>query len=53
MKSFKIHTFDNSVKVYDSHLIDIQRQRYKIVNLQEPKEENVFTIFLLATCKKT
>jgi FkbM family methyltransferase len=38
-----IHTFDNSVKVFDNHLIPLQRKRYQKCNLHEPVEERWFT----------
>lgn len=38
----KIHEFDNNVRVYDDHLMPAQRQRYKIKNVHEADEENLF-----------
>lgn len=38
----KIHQFDNGVKVYDHHLLDIQRKRYTIKNVHEAEEEDLF-----------
>ncbi len=38
----KIHKFENGIKVDDSQLLDLQRQRYKKNNLHEPEEEAVF-----------
>ena len=38
----KIHEFDNSVRVYDDHLMPAQRQRYKIRNVHEADEEDMF-----------
>lgn len=38
----KIHEFDNSVRVYDDHLMPAQRQRYKIRNVHEADEEDLF-----------
>jgi FkbM family methyltransferase len=38
----KIHLFDNGVKVYDEHLIPIQRERYCKRNVHEAEEEDIF-----------
>lgn len=38
----KIHMFDNGVKVYDHHLLEAQRQRYRIHNVHEIEEEELF-----------
>ena len=38
----KIHKFDNGVRVYDDHLMPAQRQRYKIRNVHEADEEDLF-----------
>jgi FkbM family methyltransferase len=38
----KIHTFRNSIRVYDSHLIDHQRERYLKNNVHEEDEEGIF-----------
>lgn len=38
----KIHEFDNSVRIYDDHLMPAQRQRYKIRNVHEADEEDLF-----------
>lgn len=38
----KIHEFDNSVRVYDDHLMPAQRQRYNIRNVHEADEEDLF-----------
>jgi FkbM family methyltransferase len=38
----KIHTFRNSIRVYDSHLIDSQRERYLKNNVHEEDEEEIF-----------
>ncbi len=38
----KIHQFDNGIKVYDDHLIDAQRERYRHNNIHEPEEEEIF-----------
>lgn len=37
-----IHTFDNGVRVNDSHLTQKQRSRYLHTNLHEPEEESLF-----------
>ncbi|MBD2596066.1 FkbM family methyltransferase [Nostoc spongiaeforme FACHB-130] len=37
-----IHTFDNKIKVYDDHLISVQRERYKKRNVHEAEEEDIF-----------
>jgi len=37
-----IHTFDNGVRVYDDHLLDEQRERYRKHNVHESEEENIF-----------
>ena len=34
-----IHTFDNGVKIHRDHLLDVQIERYKQINLHEPEEE--------------
>lgn len=39
----KVHEFDNGVKVYDEHLLELQRRRYQVTNLHEPEEEVIFT----------
>jgi len=41
-EQMKIHEFDNGVKVYDYHLLAIQRERYKRRNVHEEDEEDVF-----------
>jgi len=38
----KIHKFDNGVCVYDDHLMPAQRQRYRIKNVHEADEEELF-----------
>ena len=40
--SRKIHEFDNNVRVYDDHLMPVQRQRYMIRNVHEADEEDLF-----------
>ena len=40
--SRKIHKFDNNVRVYDDHLMPVQRQRYMIRNVHEADEEDLF-----------
>lgn len=42
MQNNKIHIFDNNVKVWTSHLIDLQKKRYETNNLHEPEEEIIF-----------
>jgi FkbM family methyltransferase len=37
-----IHTFDNGVRVYDDHLLEEQRARYKKRNVHEAEEEDIF-----------
>ena len=37
-----LHTFDNGVKVIESHLIPIQKERYNVNNIHEPEEEPIF-----------
>ena len=38
----KIHRFDNGICVYDHHLIEAQRERYKKNNVHEAEEEEIF-----------
>jgi FkbM family methyltransferase len=38
----KIHKFDNGIQVYEDHLINKQRERYKILNIHEAEEEKLF-----------
>jgi len=38
----KIHKFDNGVCVYDDQLMPAQRQRYRIKNVHEADEEDLF-----------
>lgn len=38
----KIHKFDNGVRVYDDHLMPAQRERYRINNVHEADEEELF-----------
>lgn len=38
----RIHSFDNGVKVYERHLIDIQKRRYSDHNVHEAEEEELF-----------
>jgi len=42
MTQRKIHQFSNGVKVYDDHLIPVQRERYKRLNVHEAEEEDIF-----------
>jgi FkbM family methyltransferase len=37
-----IHTFDNGVRVYDDHLLQQQRERYRKRNVHEAEEEDIF-----------
>jgi len=37
-----VHTFDNGVRVYDDHLLERQRERYKKRNVHEAEEEDLF-----------
>lgn len=37
-----VHTFDNGVQVYDDHLLEQQRERYKKHNVHEAEEEDLF-----------
>jgi len=37
-----IHTFNNGVRVYDDHLLEEQRERYRKHNVHESEEENIF-----------
>lgn len=43
-----IHTFSNGIKVYDRHLIPVQRERYKKNNVHEAEEEEVFLNYVHA-----
>jgi FkbM family methyltransferase len=43
-----IHVFNNGVKVYDDHLIKIQRKRYNQHNIHEIEEEEIFVEILNA-----
>ncbi|MFW2439803.1 MAG: FkbM family methyltransferase [Arenicellales bacterium] len=38
----KIHKFNNGVRVYDEHLMPAQRERYRINNVHEADEEELF-----------
>jgi len=38
----KLHVFDNGVKVFDDQLLKVQRERYKLRNVHEEDEEDVF-----------
>ena len=42
MTQRKIHQFSNGVKVYDDHLIPVQRERYNRLNVHEAEEEQIF-----------
>ncbi len=37
-----VHTFDNGVRVYDDHLLEEQRARYRKRNVHEAEEEDTF-----------
>jgi FkbM family methyltransferase len=37
-----VHTFDNGVRVYDDHLLEEQRRRYRKRNVHEAEEEDIF-----------
>ena len=37
-----IHTFDNGVRVYEDHLLEEQRERYKKRNVHEAEEDDIF-----------
>ncbi|CAN5585235.1 hypothetical protein BH20VER3_BH20VER3_21580 [soil metagenome] len=37
-----IHTFDNGVRVFDDHLLEEQRARYRKRNVHEAEEEEIF-----------
>ncbi len=41
-----IHTFDNGVRVYDDHLLPVQRERYARRNVHEAEEEDVFVALI-------
>jgi FkbM family methyltransferase len=42
MTQRKIHQFSIGVKFYDDHLIPVQRERYKRLNVHEAEEEEIF-----------
>lgn len=46
-----IHIFDNGVRVYDDHILDVQRERYRIHNVHEAGEEDVFVHVIRALPK--
>jgi FkbM family methyltransferase len=37
-----IHTFENGVRIHDHHLLEVQRARYRVRNVHEADEEDVF-----------
>lgn len=37
-----VHLFDNGIRVYDDHLITVQRERYRVRNVHEAEEEDIF-----------
>ncbi|MEI2418821.1 FkbM family methyltransferase, partial [Arthrospira platensis SPKY2] len=47
-----IHTFDNGIKLYKTHLIEAQKERYQTVNLHEPEEEKWFSEILKTYASK-
>ena len=47
VQQLAIHTFDNGVRVYEHHLLDIQRVRYRRRNVHEENEEDVFLATLV------
>lgn len=44
--SSNLHVFDNNIKVFRRHLIDVQIDRYKVNNLHEPEEEAIINEIL-------
>ena len=38
----QIHLFDNGVRLFDDHLIPLQRERYRKRNVHEAEEEDIF-----------
>jgi FkbM family methyltransferase len=48
MGHLAIHTFDNGVRIYDHHLLEVQRARYRLRNVHEADEEDVFLETLAA-----
>jgi FkbM family methyltransferase len=42
MRQPAIHTFDNGVRLHDHHLLEVQRARYRMRNVHEAVEEDVF-----------
>src|SRR2546430_73536 len=42
MPPLEIHVFDNGLRVYRHHLIQVQRERYETKNIHEPEEEQFF-----------
>lgn len=42
ISSRKIHIFDNGIRVYEDHLMESQKLRYKKCNVHEPEEEGLF-----------
>lgn len=47
-----VHVFDNGVRLYRKHLIDVQLDRYAVENLHEPFEEKFFGQILDKLAKK-
>jgi FkbM family methyltransferase len=48
MLSRSVHQFANNVKVFDDHLLPLQRARYERSNVHEEQEENIFLALLHA-----
>jgi FkbM family methyltransferase len=46
--SRKIHRFDNGLRVFDDHLIPLQRERYAKRNVHEAEEEDIFVELIRA-----
>lgn len=42
MTSEEAHLFDNGVKIFKSHLLPVQLERYAIRNVHEAEEEDIF-----------
>lgn len=43
-----VHTFANGVRVYDDHLLPVQRERYALHNVHEAEEEEIFKAMVAA-----
>ena len=44
----QVHTFDNGVRVFDDQLVPGQRERYRIRNVHESEEEDIFVELIQA-----